>query len=265
MLQTKSSSVLYKSVSQIFKPISGLSVLKSTPDVQTQRSYAKKPAALTDAQIQFQKLSKELSFREKTSIRGTRFQFHDVQTSIEYFKSEAFSKAYGNKLIWEWYIRNFLGRYPKSYTRKECIIGELYATGNPCPICRDPYLVVNYKNVDLLKQFVSPHSGYLYPTSKTNVCRKQNENLEVAFRKACDHGLIEHNIPHRMYDYSEYFSLNELQDIRDLEINLGVSLKKEYDALAEKPSVLLGVILGANRKNINNIYETLEEEDIVTN
>jgi len=56
--------------------------------IQVERSYAKKPAALTDAQIQFQKLSKELSFREKTSIRGTRFTFHSVQTSVEYLKSE---------------------------------------------------------------------------------------------------------------------------------------------------------------------------------
>ncbi len=68
-----------------------------------------------------------------------------------------------------------------------------------------------------------------------------------------------------MYDYSEYFSLDELQDIRQLDVNLGVSLRKEYEALNEKPSVLLGVVLGAYRKNVNNIYEKLEEEDLVTN
>jgi len=44
-----------------------------------------------------------------------------------------------------------------------------------------------------------------------------------------------------------------------------VSLRKEYEALNEKPSVLLGVVLGAYRKNVNNIYEKLEEEDLVTN
>lgn len=262
MLQTK-SSVLYKCAAQLIKPIAVVNV--NTPLFQTQRGYAKKPAALTDAQIAFQKLSKELSFKEKTSIRGTRFNFHSIETSIKYMQSEAFKKAYGEKLIWEWFIRNFKGRYPKSYTRMQCIINEMYATGNPCPICRDPYLVVNYKNVDLLKQFVSPHSGYLYPTSKTNVCRKQHENLEIAFRKACDHGLIDHNIPHRVYDYSEYFELDDLKEIGHLQVEKGMSLKKESDALNEKPSVLLGVVLGAYRKNVNNIYEALEEDDLVTN
>lgn len=32
-------------------------------------------------------------------------------------------------------------------------------TGNPCPICRDEYLVLHEKNVDLLKQFISPYTG----------------------------------------------------------------------------------------------------------
>jgi len=264
MLQTKSSSAIYKVLTKFLKPITVINV-KYPYEFQSERYYAKKAPALTEAQIQFQKLTKELSFREKTSIRGTRFQFNSVETSIQYMQSKAFKQAYGNKLIWEWYIRNFKGRFAKSYTRKECIINELYATGNPCPICRDSQLVVSYKNVELLKQFVSPFSGYLYPTSKTNVCRKQHENLEIAFKKACDHGLIEHNIPHRVYDYSEYFSIDELKDIRNLNIDLGVSLKKEEESQVEKPSILLGVVLGANRKNINKIYTELDEDDIVTN
>jgi hypothetical protein len=32
--------------------------------------------------------------------------------------------------------------------------------------------------------------------------------------------------------------------------------------IKEKASVLLGVILSSNRKNINKIYEALEEKDI---
>jgi hypothetical protein len=54
----------------------------------TKRSYAKKAAALTDAQIQFQKHTAELGFRERVSIRGTKFEFNDVDTSIQYMKSE---------------------------------------------------------------------------------------------------------------------------------------------------------------------------------
>lgn len=37
----------------------------------------------------------------------------------------------------------------------------MIATGNPCPICRDEYLILDYRNVDLLKQFISPYSGKL--------------------------------------------------------------------------------------------------------
>lgn len=52
------------------------------------RFYAKKPPALTDSQIQFQKHTAELGFREKTSIKGTKFEFHTVETSIQYINSE---------------------------------------------------------------------------------------------------------------------------------------------------------------------------------
>lgn len=36
---------------------------------------------------------------------------------------------------------------------------EEIATGNPCPICRDEYLVLDYRNVKLLQQFICPHTG----------------------------------------------------------------------------------------------------------
>lgn len=226
------------------------------------RFYAKKPPALTDSQIQFQKHTAELGFREKTSIKGTKFEFHTVETSIQYINSEAFKAAYGNtKHLWELYIRNFKGRLPKQHTRKECIINERYIIGNPCPICRDPYLVVNYRNVNLLQHFVSPYTGVLFPTSKTGVCRKQHENLEIAFEIACEHGLIEHNIPHRSYDYSDYFTREDLLQCSDVEgIKLGTDVKQLNE---EKASILLGVVLGANRKNINDIYNELQENDIV--
>jgi hypothetical protein len=57
------------------------------------------------------------------------------------------------------------------------------------------------------------------------VCRKQHENLEVAFAKACDYGLLDHYVPHRSYDYSKYYPELKRQDEN------------------EKPSVLLGTKL----------------------
>lgn len=78
-----------------------------------------------------------------------------------------------------------------------------------------------------------------------DVCQRSHENLMVAYEKACDHGLIDHPIPHRSYDYRLYTNMEDKSD----EI--------------EKPSVLLGLILGANRKGVNKIYEQLSEEDII--
>jgi small subunit ribosomal protein S18b, mitochondrial len=44
----------------------------------------------------------------------------------------------------------------------------VYGTGNPCPICRDEYLVVSHKNLKLLSQFVSPDSGYVRSVNETS-------------------------------------------------------------------------------------------------
>ncbi len=96
-----------------------------------------------------------------------------------------------------------------------------------------------------------------------DVCRRQQENLEIAFKIACDQGLIEHNIPHRTYDYSEYYKKEDLLQCSDVEgIKFGTDLKKLDN---EKASTLLGVVLGAKRKNINDIYNYLHENDIVSN
>ena len=53
----------------------------------SRRGYAKK-VALTEGQIQFQKHTAELNKRERTTIRGTLFEFNSVETSIQYMESE---------------------------------------------------------------------------------------------------------------------------------------------------------------------------------
>lgn len=213
-----------------------------------QRRYYAKPGSkkvLTESQIQLQKHTAELGFREKTSIKNTLFTFHDVEKSIEYMESEAFKKAYaGKELFWQHYIRNHKGNIPKSHTRDKCIHQGRYSTGNPCPICRDPYLVVSYKNLKLLKDFISPDTGYIYPSRMTSVCNKQMQNLELAYAKACDLGIIDHYIPHRAYKYSDY--IEGWQD--------------HFEPEEMRPSVMLGLVLHANRNKVNDLT-TLTEED----
>lgn len=97
-----------------------------------------------------------LSEKEK-SIDRTKII--PVETSINYLSSEAYRQTYGDRPVWELYRRNFKGGFAPQKTRQTCIRGGLISTGNPCPICRDEYLVLDYRNLDLLNQFISPHSG----------------------------------------------------------------------------------------------------------
>ena len=98
------------------------------------------------------------------------------------------------------------------------------------------------------------------------VCRKQHENLQIAFEKACDYGLIDHHIPHRVYDYSIYFDREELAELYASDRNLRnrVSPFKPVEE-SKKPSVLLGVVLGAHRRGVHEIYNDLKEDDININ
>ncbi|KAK7601221.1 hypothetical protein V9T40_008662 [Parthenolecanium corni] len=127
-----------------------------------------------------------------------------VETSIRYMKSNAYRECYGNDPVWKHYRRNHRGNFPPSKTRKLCVRGTIVSTGNPCPICRDEYLVVDHTNLDLLKQFISPTSGELISYSVTGVCQLQHHRLVRAFNKAKDLGTVSFDVPFRQYDYSEY-------------------------------------------------------------
>uniref|UniRef100_A0A803Y6R7 Small ribosomal subunit protein mS40 n=1 Tax=Meleagris gallopavo TaxID=9103 RepID=A0A803Y6R7_MELGA len=67
--------------------------------------------------------------------------------------------------------------------------------GNPCPICRDQNLHVDFRNVKLLEQFVCPHSGSIFHPTHTGVCMKQHKLLLKAIAQAQDHGLLWLRVP----------------------------------------------------------------------
>jgi small subunit ribosomal protein S18b, mitochondrial len=99
---------------------------------------------------------------EKTAIideSKDRSKIIPVETSIRYLKSSAYATTYGDQPVWVPYRRNFKGPFAPSKTRKTCIRNNTISTGNPCPICRDEYLVLDHRNVELLKQFISEHTG----------------------------------------------------------------------------------------------------------
>jgi len=116
----------------------------------------------------------------------------------------AYATTYGSDPVWLHYRRNFKGQFAPPETRKTCIRAGKISTGNPCPVCRDEYLVLHPQNVQLLTQFISPHNGEILPTKKTGLCRLRQRELMVAVMKAHDLGLISFDLPDRDYDYDEY-------------------------------------------------------------
>lgn len=136
-----------------------------------------------------------------------RMKVIPVETSIKYLKSEAYQATYGCEPVWTKYRRNHKGAFPPKKTRKTCIRHGLISSGNPCPICRDEYLVVEHENVDLLKQFISPHTGEVLSYTKTGLCQKRHQQLLVAVERAKDYGFITFDVPFRTYDYTEYYKL----------------------------------------------------------
>ena len=101
----------------------------------------------------------------------------------------AYKTTYGDNPVWTNYRRNFKGPIAPKLTRYSCVVSsilvkrywcigskqdfihelclfqldERLVTGNPCPICRDVYLVVHEKNTKLLQQFISPQTDQVMP------------------------------------------------------------------------------------------------------
>lgn len=150
----------------------------------------------------------ELSLEVK-NITIDRSEIIPVETSIKYLQSLAFKKTYEGHPVWFLYRRNHKGERPPRKTRKTCIRGEKISTGNPCPICRDEYLVLHEENIELLKQFICPHTGGILSYNKTGLCQKKHQQLIISIKRAYDRGLITYDIPFRKYDYSEYFKIDQ--------------------------------------------------------
>ncbi|KAI2801925.1 Ribosomal protein S18 [Blomia tropicalis] len=129
----------------------------------------------------------------------------DIDLSIQYMKSDAFKETYKDYKIWQLFRRNFKGAISPSKPRISCTENGFISTTNPCVICRDRYLVLDYKNIELLHHFISPHTGYVYPNTVICLCSEQYEKLCVAITLAKSYGLIDFDVPLREYDYNHHY------------------------------------------------------------
>lgn len=105
--------------------------------------------------------SSEATDASASSIKSDidRTKIIPLEQSLRYLASEAYKQTYGDKLVWEQYRRNHKGPFAPRKTRKTCVRKGMISTGNPCPICRDEFLVLDPRNLELLKQFISPQTG----------------------------------------------------------------------------------------------------------
>ncbi|KAM9307020.1 small ribosomal subunit protein mS40 [Pholidichthys leucotaenia] len=168
-----------------------------------QRAFARTCPALATFGQPSHFYCRAASLQDEAATRAEEPQAHYKEKPWEYLKSEEYTKRYGTNPVWLGYRRNHKGSIPPQKTRKQCIRGGKVC-GNPCPICRDPNIIIHYQNVKLLEQFISPHSGIVYEATRTGVCRKQQQKLNEAISTARNHGLLPFHIPH--VDFSEDYS-----------------------------------------------------------
>ncbi|XP_053696123.1 28S ribosomal protein S18b, mitochondrial [Sabethes cyaneus] len=147
----------------------------------------------------------EQSNKKAESDPKDRTRVIPVETSIRYLLSEAYQQTYQGDPVWKQYRRNHKGIYAPLKTRKTCIRKGRISTGNPCPVCRDEYLVLDHRNLSLIKQFISDQTGEVLSYQITGLCQKRHLELLVAVERAKDCGMITFNVPFRHYDYLEYY------------------------------------------------------------
>ncbi|XP_055600456.1 28S ribosomal protein S18b, mitochondrial [Uranotaenia lowii] len=192
-----------------FVSVSRQSLLKP-PGYRT--LYTQSGSLLQQDQPAAEAIDEESASREEDEkSEGTRVNPKDrtriipVETSIRYLTSQAYQQTYHGEPVWKQYRRNHKGLYPPSKTRKTCIRQGKISTGNPCPICRDEYLVLDHNNINLIKQFISEQTGKVLSYQITGLCQKRHLELLVAVERAMDYGLLKFDVPFREFDYSEYY------------------------------------------------------------
>uniref|UniRef100_A0A5K3F499 Small ribosomal subunit protein mS40 n=1 Tax=Mesocestoides corti TaxID=53468 RepID=A0A5K3F499_MESCO len=141
----------------------------------------------------------------RVNFRGKPYKPSSLEESIEYLNSPEYQKLYQGKPVWFYHRRNYKGHFPPKYPRKSCTVARKLITSNPCPICRDEYLVIDHRNLALIKQFLHPLSADILEPKVTGLCAVQHKALLLAIEKARDLGTVQMRLPFRLFDYSEYY------------------------------------------------------------
>ncbi|XP_070789571.1 small ribosomal subunit protein mS40 [Pituophis catenifer annectens] len=149
---------------------------------------------LLPKQLAFRTYCTEVNQEEPTKPAGHEIDSRYKEMPWKYLESEEYITKYGNNPVWFGYRRNFKGQVPPQKTRKMCI-RKGHVCGNPCPLCRDQHLFLDYRNVKLLEQFICPHSNIILDATHTGVCRQKHKVLVKAIDQAQDNGLLPVSTP----------------------------------------------------------------------
>lgn len=189
--------------------------------------------------------------------RKEKYEPVELETSIQYLKSDAFAKTYEGLPVWHetLYRRNYKGSWNPIRTRPDCYIYGVLCP-NPCPICRDENLVVHHENLELIKQFIEPQTGAVLSHRKTNVCLLQHRRIEIAIGRARDRGLLEMRVPHRDYDYADYYSKELLEECQYEDI-----LSQEEQAFLSKTKDVAERQLGRNDVLFHDAFQLDDDDD----
>ncbi|RWS24992.1 28S ribosomal protein S18b-like protein [Leptotrombidium deliense] len=153
--------------------------------------------------------------------------------------SKTYKQNYGEWKVWELYRRQHGRQEYRVWrtTRVSCIGDDGYIKyASPCPICRDRFLVLHYRNVKLISQFISPFTGEILEPIKTNLCQHKHDELLVAFYLAKDYGTLPFHISTVQYDYSLYYPEEDIKglDLPKIEEKQPIALHEDEDEVMKR-------------------------------
>ena len=121
---------------------------------------------------------------------------------------EKTSQFEDEKLVWHGYKRNYKGQYAPLKPRRKCIrCGGKLLSGNPCPLCQmklNSNYDVCYTDINILKQFICPHTWNILDPYVTNICRQQHRAVEAAIIKARQFGYLPFTLPLHSDEHRKY-------------------------------------------------------------
>jgi len=150
---------------------------------------------------------KGLAYNYVEKKKGLYKPQHTIEEQIKYMASQVYENTYKGLPIHKWYRRNVKGQlYLQPPPRMFCIDKEgKFNVNHACPVCRDEYLFFDYRNPELIKQFLEPGTDEPMEILKTGLCREQYTMLQAQLLKAKEHGTFPFAIEFRYFDYKLYY------------------------------------------------------------